>query len=89
VTPRAIIAEIDAELARLKPRNVPAVRQVRRRFSRSLAKSEPSLVLSIADEFITRCGPADVSSGATATSHAKRKVLFRTKRRNRHKRRGR
>jgi 3-methyladenine DNA glycosylase AlkD len=54
MTTRQILAHIDAQLARLPVRNVPSVRTVRRQLSRTLAKAEPSAVLSIADALAER-----------------------------------
>jgi 3-methyladenine DNA glycosylase AlkD len=49
MTPRQILAELDAQLARLPVRNVPSVRKVRRQFTRSLATAASSVVLAVAD----------------------------------------
>ena len=54
MTPHEIVADIDARLERLRHRNVPSVREVRRQLSRSFAKTDASAVLAVADELVAR-----------------------------------
>ena len=45
---RAIVADVEAQIARLERRDVPSVRLVRRTLSRTLAKVDAAVVLAVA-----------------------------------------
>jgi 3-methyladenine DNA glycosylase AlkD len=56
---RAILEQLDAELALIGKCDTPALRGVRRSLSRTLAKASPALVLAVADALVKRGGWAD------------------------------
>src|SRR5437868_3628155 len=51
---RAIVADVEAQIARLERRDVPSVRLVRRTLSRTLAKVDAAVVLAVADDLTRR-----------------------------------
>jgi 3-methyladenine DNA glycosylase AlkD len=56
---RTILGQLDAWLAQMGKCDTPAVRNVRRSLSRTLAKVGPSLVLAVADALVKRGSWAD------------------------------
>jgi 3-methyladenine DNA glycosylase AlkD len=54
--PKAIAAQIDAEIQALPVRNAPNVRAIRRRFSQTLQGVDPEFMLELARELVERYG---------------------------------